>query len=209
MITLGLPLAIGEHDVTQGATTVTMSAATWASPATYLEALLTALSEVATVEGVAPDKLRLESPFSPDDLVWENSTAGNLAAAYVGADSRVMAFNTDSEPTTYSWTGGAERLPGLQPQYRSWHQSTRSGQHGQSGTLIDGTLSVWASRGALSDLEAWYLFAQVWLAGQGAVELRVGATTTIWYLDQTDIQIDTRSSDGTYTTCGLPLVRGV
>jgi hypothetical protein len=68
-------------------------------------------------------------------------------------------------------------------------------------------LAVWCSTGVKADLEAWYEFAQTWLAGSGAVELR-GDTTQVWYLGITDIAIETASSDGLYSSCSLPVVRG-
>lgn len=208
MISIGLPLYIGAHTVTQGLGSAAMSAATWASPLAYLEAVLTALSEVATVTGVRPDKLRMDTPFGPDPLTWADDATGNLAAGYVGAESLSLAFSADSEPTEYLWTGQHERLPGLQPKYSGWHKASRSGQSGQQGTIAEDTLSIWTSTGDLADLESFYAFAQRWLAGSGSFELRAPNAVT-WYLAVTDIAPDGRSSDGKFTTVSVPVVRGV
>lgn len=207
MITLGLPRTIAAHDVTQGATTVTIPAATWASPLEYIEAALAAVGQTATVAGVAVDKLYITASGSPDWLEFENTTAGNQAAGYVGATLRILQINQASAGTDYLWTGQEQRIPGLLRKVRGSETLRRSGHHGQPGQIYRDTLSVWSSRGTIAEIEIWLEFALVWLAGPGAVEVRSADGTAVWYLDVTDIELTPQSADGLYTTCDLPLLR--
>jgi hypothetical protein len=186
-----------------------MAAATWASPLTYLSAVLTALSQAGTISGVAPCRLRIDASGAPDDLSWENTADGVLASGYVGATARVLSFGADSATTYYVWTGAESRIPGLQPQILGQYTATRSGQHGQPGLAIQDTVGVWPSRGTIADLTDWYEFCQVWLAGVGACEIRYASAVEVWHLLDTEVYLDVVSSDGTYTRCDLPVCRGV
>jgi hypothetical protein len=215
MIALGLSKTLDAHTVvvTWNATphNAVMGADTYDSPLAYLEAVLTeagATTWTYTLTAHTTYTLEDVDGYTVGDATWDPGDVD--AAEYAGADTLVLTLGAESEPIDELWAGEIKRRPGLLGKMESDTIATRKGLHQAVGQLQEDTLSVWTSETAWSELEDWYAWVLLALASEDPVEYRdEDNDTSLWYIGQTDVVVESVEGEGVLTSCALPVIREV